>query len=111
MSREDPRLRVAEARWPGSKPAPRHLPPGQAGPATTAYLGVFIVTFPIHEIPDECFVLVHLSQANPAGRQGQVGEVPMPAHQRAVSARGSGLARWRMTGLCTCRVPPALGNE
>jgi hypothetical protein len=37
-------------------------------PSLEVYLWVFIVTLSIHEVSNEGFILVHLSQAHPAER-------------------------------------------
>lgn len=48
------------------------LPEGRRSPAAArAYLWVFVVTFPIHELSNKGLVLVHLGQAHPAEERPQ----------------------------------------
>lgn len=105
MSRRTPQPTPRRPAARGSQhPAPAS---GRRALLPQAYLRVLIVTFPTHEVPDERFILVHLGQADPAGRQGQVrsGRCPHACPPAGTLHPWLRLASCRMTGPCTRRCP------
>lgn len=74
-------VRLARHREPqGTDQGLETLPESRLSPAIArAYLWVFVVTFPIHELSNEGLILVHLGQAHPAeGRATEAGAAVMP---------------------------------